>query len=256
MKLVKKWLFPVLICLVVVGAVALPQRISEARDARQFGQVHTEELAAEGLPAYEPPSLMDRLELYARWRIPSETIPSFQTPVIPYDEDSGQSENLARQALDRLAQAEVIPAHLLNSSLTITSMERILLWDPAVSVGRQEPVEFWVVMADLGDGSFWARIDSESGLLFELSLYDPNMARWLTYKDPNTLPELAGRFFGLLELEYTETDAPAAEAPWERTYHVEGSDIIYWVSFNATMLNISLEYNGANQSGGSSGYDG
>lgn len=255
MKLVKKWLFPVLTCLIVVGAAVLPQRFSQARDARQFGQVHTEKLEAETLPAYEPPSLLERMELYARWSVRAETIPSFQTPAM-YEENSQETQDLARKALDRLAQAEVIPSHLLNSSLTITSMDRILLWDPTDDVGRREPVEFWQVMADLGDGSFWARIDSESGLLFELSLYDPNMARWLTYKDPNTLPELAGRFFGLLELEYTETDAPAAEAPWERTYHVEGSDIIYWVSFNATMLNISLEYNGANQSGGSSGYDG
>lgn len=256
MKLVKKWLFPVLTCLIVVGAAVLPQRVSQARDARQFGQVHTEELEVETLPAYEPPSLLKRMELYARWSVRAETIPSFQTSVIPYDEDSGQSENLARQALDRLAQAEVIPSKLLSSDLAITSMDHILLWDPAVSIAHQDPVEFWAIMADFGEGSFWARLDGESGLLLEISLYDPNMARWLTYKDPNTLPELAGRFFGLLELEYTETDAPAAEAPWERTYHVEGSDIIYWVSFNATMLNISLEYNGANQSGGSSGYDG
>lgn len=255
MKLMKKWLFPVLTCLIVVGAAVLPQRVSQARDARQFGQVHTEELEAETLPAYEPPSLLERMELYARWSVRAETIPSFQTPAM-YEENSQETQDLARQALDRLAQAEVIPSKLLSSDLAITSMDHILLWDPAVSIAHQDPVEFWAIMADFGEGSFWARLDGESGLLLEISLYDPNMARWLTYKDPNTLPELAGRFFGLLELEHTETDAPAAEAPWERMYRVEGSEIIYRLSFNATMLNISLEYNGANQSGGSSGYDG
>lgn len=237
MKLVKKWLFPLLTCLVVVGSVALPRRISEARDAKQLRQIHTEELA-EDLPVYDPPTLLDRLELYTRWCTPSETIPSFQSPVILYDEDSGQSENLARQALDRLAQAEVIPSHLLSSTLTITSMDRILLWDPAVSVGRQEPMEFWAVMADLGDGSLWMRLDGESGLPITLSLYDPNMARWLSYKDPQALPSLTEHYFALLDLEAAEVGASGDTALWERQYSVGDTGITYCVSFNATMLNI------------------
>ena len=48
MKLVRKWLFPALTCLIVLGAAALPARVSQMRDARQFGQVHTEALEADG----------------------------------------------------------------------------------------------------------------------------------------------------------------------------------------------------------------
>ena len=65
MKLIKKWLLPVLTCLIVAGAAVLPPYISQARDDRQFGQVHAEELDAVPLPVYEPPTLMDRIKLYA-----------------------------------------------------------------------------------------------------------------------------------------------------------------------------------------------
>ncbi len=242
MRLAKKWLFPLLTCLVVLGSVALPRRISEARDAKQLGQIHTEDLAEEDLPVYEPPSLMDRLELYARWCTPSETIPSFQSPAILYDEDPGQCENLVRQALERLAQAEVIPSHFLSSTLTITSLNRILLWDPAVSAGRQEPMEFWSVMADLGDGSFWMRLDGESGLPLTWSLYDPNMARWLPYKDPQALPSLAERYFALLDLEAAEVGASGDTALWERHFSTADTGITYEISFNATMLNIQVTW--------------
>ena len=63
MKLVKKWLLPVLICLAVAEAAVLPPHLSLMRDYQQFRQVHIEELAADSLPVRETPTLPERLAL-------------------------------------------------------------------------------------------------------------------------------------------------------------------------------------------------
>ena len=245
MKLVKKWLFPILTCLIVMGAAVLPPYISQIKDNRQFAQIHTSELNADALPVWEGRNLLERLELYARWSTDhSEIIPSFQT--VPDSEEAENvelAEQTLNQALDHLTQAGVIPAYLLEFPLEHTGITRILLWNPADSMSSQEPLEFWSVTAEFGEDSLWIMVDSESGLPLDLNLYDPNMARWLFYKDPNTLPDLAERFFGLLDLEaeMVETDIPSDAAPWERHFDIKGAEIQYGFFFNATMLDIRLE---------------
>ena len=248
MRVIKKWLFPVLTCLIALGAAVLPPYLSEVRDARQFGQVHTEELSADPLPVREAWDLLDRLELYARWYTNSEIIPSFQTPEM----DEALNTRLAVQALMSLEQAGVIPGHRLP--VKQASVNRILLWNPADSMDSQTPVEFWKAAGDLGDGSFWVTLDGESGLPLELHLYDPNMAQWLAYKEASTLPHLAEQFFALLGLETNLVDLqlPADNAPWERQFAVAGTGIVYWVSFNATTLDIDMEPSRMN---GSMNYD-
>lgn len=240
MKLVKKWLLPALTCLIVAGAAALPPYLSQLRDARQLGQIHAETLEADALPIREPPGFWERLELYARWRASSEPVPSFQNPEM----DGELNTRLAVQALMSLAQAGVIPD--LRLPVKQASVNRILLWDPADSVGSQTPVEFWKAEGDLEGGSFWVTVDSESGLPLELHLYDPNMAQWLAYKEPDTLPDLAEEFFALLGLETTlalekSYSLPTNGAPWERRFAVAGLKIDYLFVFNATTLDISME---------------
>ena len=113
MKLVKKWLFPILTCLTVAGAAVLPAYISQVRDDRQFAQIHTSELNADALPVWEGPSLLERLELYASWHTRSDIIPSFQT--VPDGEDPANVELAVRvleQALDYLTQAGILPDNL------------------------------------------------------------------------------------------------------------------------------------------------
>ena len=245
MKLVKKWLFPILTCLTVMGAAVLPPYISQVKDGRQFAQIHILELDADALPVWEGRNLLERLELYARWSTDhSEVIPSFQT--MPFSEETADMElavQVLNQALNRLTQADVIPAHLLELPLEPASIYRVLLWDPADSIGGQEPVEFWEMSADWGKGSLVMIVDGESGLPLRLSLFDPNMARWLQYKDPDTLPNMAERYFDLLELvaEPVETGLPPDAAPWERDFVIEGTEIRYSFSFNATLLSIHLE---------------
>lgn len=245
MKQVKKWLFPVLTLLVAAGAAALPPYISQARDAGQFGQLHAEVLEADALPVREPPTLLERLALYARWCTPSETIPSFHSPVV----DGDLPKPAAREALMRLAEAKVLPYELVEESLLelmVVDMDCVLLWDPTDRMSGQEPVSIWGVSAELpyGYGSIGMDLDAESGLPLRLSIYDPNMAQWLNYKDPDALPDLARRYFDLLGLEaqlLESDDDSVGAAPWSRWFSVTGVEsLCYHISFNATMLNISL----------------
>lgn len=237
MKLMKKWLFPILTCLIIVGAAVLPPYISQVKDSEQFGRIHAEELNMDTLPIREPPDLLKRLELYARWRTPAETIPSVQNPEM--------NVGLTEQALEYLVQTDVIPGHLLWDSVEQADAKRILLWNPTDSMGSQTPIEFWRVKVYLGDRSLSMDLDSETGLPLFLNLYDPDMAQWLNYKDPNTLPDLAKCYFDLLEVEadLVEGDIPLDSAPWERQFLIKGTDICYRFSFNATVLTIDLDQN-------------
>lgn len=249
MKLVKKYLFPILTCLIVAGAAVLPPYISQVRDNKQFGQIHAEELNTDILSIREPPDLLERLELYARWCTPAETIPSFQNPETDVD--------LAEQALERLVQANVIPGHLFWDSVEQADATRLLLWNPTDSMGSQTPIEFWRVKVYLGDRSLSMDLDSESGLPLHLNLYDPNIAQWLQYKDPDALPDLAQCYFDLLGLEANLVDAGAVSetAPWERQFTVEGTDLCYRVAFNGTTLDISVDQSGTSSYGVSNLHD-
>lgn len=237
MRLVKNWLFPVLTCLIVVGAAVLPPYVSWARDQAQFGQIHVDEMDAESLPVWEAPDLLERLELYVRWHTTKETIPSFQTSVM--------ERALAERALNFLAQAGVISADLLQDPLERMNMSRILLWNPTDRRGLQQPVEFWRVSLELGEGSITMDVDGESGLPLFLNLYDPNIAQWFLYQKPDTLPDLAQRYFDLLELEAVPMQAgiPTDAAPWERMFQVSQTELYYYFEFNATTLNIGPEQN-------------
>lgn len=249
MKLARKWLFPILTCLIVAGAAVLPPYISQVKDSQQFEQVHSSELNADALPVREAWDLLDRLELYARWYTNAEIIPSFQTPEMDVD--------LAAQTLEHLVQADVIPGHLLWDPVEQADAKRILLWNPTNSMGIQTPIEFWRVKVYLGDRSLSMDLDGESGLPLHLNLYDPNMAQWLKYKDPGTLPALAECYFDLLGLEthLVEAGVKPETAPWERQFTVEGTELCYRVAFSGTTLDIRLGQSGTNSYDASNSYD-
>ena len=249
MKLVKKWLFPILTCLIVAGAAVLPPYISQVKDGKQFGQVHSSELNADALPVREAWDLLDRLGLYACWYTNSEIIPSFQTPQADVD--------LAEQTLERLVLANVIPGHLLWDSVEQVGAERILLWSATNSVGSQTPVEFWRIKAYLGNRSVSMDLDGESSLPLHLNLYDPDIAQWLQYKDPAALLELAQSYFDLLGLEASlaEVNPMPGTAPWERRFAVEGTELCYRVAFNGTTLDIGLDQSGTGSYDASNPHD-
>ena len=257
MKLIKKCLFPILTCLIVAGAVVLPPYISYVRDDRQFyAQIHTSELDAEALPAWEGRDLLERIELYARWSTDHvgyrESIPSSQAALFVDDlaeekfavQLMGQAAvRMLGQALDDLTQAGVLPDYPFEFPMEHIGMTRLLLWDPG-NMNSQNSAEYWSATVDFGENCHvWIVIDGESGLPLTLRLSDPNLVQWLIYQDPDTLPDLAERFFDLLDLyvEMEETDIPSDASPWERYFYIKGTAIRYRVSFNATILDISFE---------------
>lgn len=211
MKLVKKWLLPVLICLAVAEAAVLPPHLSLIRDHQQFRQVHIEELAADSLPIRETPTLPERLALYVSWMDDEKVVPSFQSPG---EEGQAQAKELIRAALERLAQAGVIPEKLLVDKAAdpeIAFWTYFLLWNPESSIAGQAPVGFWRVTADLGDCPVQLDIDQESGLPVRLSLYDLELAQWLAWKDTAAQAAVGRGFLSLLGLEVEEARPDAVD---------------------------------------------
>lgn len=239
MKLVKKWLFPALVCLIVVGAAALPPYLSRLRDARQFGQSHTEALAAETLPVWQEPDLAARLALYVRWNDNKEIIPSFQSPE---HDRQGQAEELIQAALERLTQAGVIPEKLLldkAANLEITSWTYVLLWDPDVGVAGQNSVGFWRITAELGERSMWLDIDQESGLPAQLGFYDPAMARWMPWGDRAAQAAALEGFLSMLGLAGEEVH-PVPFDPDRTLYRVADCEFCYQ-AFHGSESLMSIE---------------
>lgn len=252
MKLVKKWLFPVLTCLLVAGAALLPQGVSEARDAKQFGAVHAETMAADRLPVQdqEPPSLTDRIDLYLRWLGLQEAIPSFRTPASISEQEAAE---MAGVVLDMLISGQVLSEQVLMDEetgdlrrLEVTYCYYILIWDPEKGAAQQEPHAIWELSADLGSssGSLWMTLDAETGLPLYIQLYDPNMDQWLSPKDPGALPTAAENFFDLLGLEGDPVILSTLDngsGIGQCVYRVKGTDFYYRFDHTGMMLNISPE---------------
>lgn len=239
MKLVRKWLFPALTCLIVMMAALLPPYISQLRDAKRFGQIHTEVLAKDPLPAREDPDLAARLALYVRW-MDKESIPSFQSA-----EENSQEEaaGLAWSALKQLAQAGAIPDRLLQSPSGgsefpyTTSWTYILLWNPESGIAGQAPVGFWRVTAELGDTRVVGLdIDQESGLPIRLTLYDPKLAEWLAWKDSAAQAAAGQDLLSLLGLAGEPAQQPYAESPGTTVLPVADAEFYCEVSLAKNQL--------------------
>lgn len=241
MKLVKKWLFPALTCLIVAGAAALPPLISQARDARQFGQVHTEELAADSLPAYEPPSLADRLELYIRWRDSEWAVPSVRSPE---ENDEHQAEELIRAGLERLVEGDVFSddARTLWTErylpdLHISSWSYVLLWDLEDGVVQRKPYAIWELAAVMDTCTVWMALDTESGLPLYFDIYNSDLVQWISPKDPEALPSMAERFLTLLGLEAEPvTRSTLGNGDGQCIYRIKNADFYFRFDYTGHQL--------------------
>ena len=264
MKLLKKWLFPVLTCLIVAGAAVLPARVSQARDARQFGQIHTEELKADALPEWKGPSFLERLEMYICQYSYDEERPVLSFHSTLYYGDPVRDEVIER-AKDTLTQSGILPNWYFTDEpfedFTGPTVSHTLLWDPADSASWQEPSSFWLVTFQYHSesGAHYKNLsvvlDDESGLPITLALSDTNMAKWLPYK-ADALRAFMERYFDALGLEVQLQDSDNPEPDGlVLSYLVSGTNVGYTAEHNATLLSIG-PYTTIGGAISPSGYDG
>lgn len=246
MKLLKKWLFPALTCLIVAGAAVLPPQISHARDARQFGQPHAEELAVDTLPAYEPPDLVDRLLLCSRRNYAEHPVLSFDDYF--YFEDFPQAKaELMQSVEDILTEAGLIPEWVFREEpFTALDASRLLLLDPAKDSPIQETITFhilsWANYDKTHNKHLTVYLDAESGLPIYLSIFDTNISQWLPY-ERESLQALAGRFFDLLGMDAQELGTGDNEAWHAFVYVLTGTEVRYNVTRTPTAVTIEVDQN-------------
>ena len=266
MKLVKKWLFPALTCLIVAGAAMLPPLVSQARDVRLLGQVHAELLDADALPAVELPTLTDRMALYADRFSHTHPVLSFRDYGVT-EEDAAfpDQEPLVQATRELLTGADVLPNWIFEEEpLEGEVTERLLLWDPAASGTFQEPAVFWGLKWSYSNKfhgkDLTVYLDAVTGLPIYLWVFDTNISQWLPY-DTDHLRTLAERFFGLLgldirEIDYETTISEDVQLPLR--YSVAGTAMVFNVIRTPTALTIELNPNWRNPAAmdGSITYDG
>lgn len=245
MKLIRKWLFPVLTCLLVAGAALLPQYVSQTRDQRQFGQVHAEELSADALPIYESLNLTDRIMLYCEYSTYQIPILSFRDGSYFYDAPQ-EKEALKQSVQDQLTQANLLPAWFFEEApLPNLQIERILLWDPEEEGPWQEPSVFFRLLWSNNDKSHGKHLavitDAETGLPIRVSVFDTNMSQWLPY-DLDHLRIWAERYFDLMGWEAQETSNPSEV--WEGLgYLLTGTAIQYGADRQPTTVTVEPDFN-------------
>lgn len=247
MRLVKKWLFPALTCLIVAGAAVLPPYLSQLRDAGQFGQVHTQALEADALPVYEPPGLTDRLLLYSHSSFADRPVLSFED--YAYFEQSPQAKaELMQSAEDMLTEAGLIPKWVFQEEpFTDLEARRLLLLDPAEGGSIQEPATFyilsWANYNKLHSKRLTVYLDAESGLPIYFSIFDTNISQWLPY-EAEPLQTLAGRFFDLLGMDAQELGTGGPPEVWRGIeYVLTGTQVYYSVTREPTAVTIEPDRN-------------
>lgn len=244
MKQLKKWLFPALTCLIVLGAAVLPPLLSQARDARQFGQVHAELLDADTLPAVQTPTLLDQMTLYAKRYSLSYPILFFQD----YSHfESSESMALAQSAQERLTEAGVLPTWIFKEEpFEHISAALLLLWDPAEKTA--EPSAFREISWSYDSNKSHQKSirvieDAQTGLPIKLYVHDTNMSQWLPY-DTDHLRTLMEHFFDLLGLQVQEIDpiGPMYVPSLNLSYSIAESEMIFSVSRAPTDLSFDLGF--------------
>lgn len=261
MKLVKKWLLPVLTCLIAAGGLVLPPYLSQARDAGQFGQVHAELLAADAMPIHTLPTLTDRVMLYCEYSTYQIPILSFRDGSYFYD-SAQEKAALAQSVQNQLTQAGILPTWFFEEDpFTALEVERILLWNPDGDGARQEPSIFFNFQWSNNDKSHGKLLtvvtDAETSLPIDISIYDTNLSRWLPY-DLEPMRERALRYFALMGWEIREVGEPSEV--WEGlTYELADSNMRFHLHRQPVFLDIEPDYNwrpGTDTDSGSFAFDG
>ncbi|MDE7389458.1 MAG: hypothetical protein K2M82_00725 [Lachnospiraceae bacterium] len=128
MKIFKKWLLPVLTCLIAAVAILLPPHISETKDTRLLNGIHTETLA-EDRSSLQESSLSQRIELLYLWT-KGDKIDAL-TQRFSEDEMNTNILPVAETALNDLFQEVPAMADVIPSMPEITTGSRLFLRDTA-----------------------------------------------------------------------------------------------------------------------------
>ena len=267
MRLIPKWLLPLLTCLLIVGALLLPRYVSQTRDAPLFGQVHAEELDAAPLPTSEPPTLLDRMALYAGQISYTHPVLSFRGyDFLEEDLASPEQEPLIQATRESLTGADILPDWIFEEEpLEAREIARLLLWDPAAADTFQAPAVFW----ELGWSYSTKRhskdlkvlLDAETSLPIYLWVFDTNLSQWQPY-DTDHLRIWAERFFDLLDLDIQEVDydtTMSEDIQLHLQYSLAGTDMVFRVIRGPTTLTIQpclSRGESADTDGGSTAFDG
>lgn len=269
MKLMKKWLFPALTCLIVAGAALLPPHLSQMRDARQFGQVHAEALEADGLPVREEPTLLDRMELFANQYSSARPILSSSTGAYA---DNAAKQEQALALRDLLVERGIVPglffdeyAKADNVPYELCGVQRLLLWDPAGEDAVREPYCYyqfaWTHYETYHNKSFSVDVDAETGLPIQIIIWDTNIAQWFPYTR-EALRDKVDHYFELMGwtewVDVVPMDPLEPENKFlQLCFAIPGTDLYYWIVHGPTTFHISLETMGdGGPDSGPSAFDG
>ncbi len=268
MKLMKKWLFPVLTCLIVAGAAVLSPYLSQMRDMGQFGQVHTEPLDAAALPVREGPTLLDRMELFANQYSSARPVLSSSTGTYA-DSFTKREQTLALR--EQLTKWNIVPDLFFDEYTGATDeayefcdIQRLLLWDPAGEQEVREPFRYyqfsWTDYETYHNKSLSVDVDAETGLPIQIILWDTNIAQWFPY-DREALLDKAFCFFEMMgwtvgtDMVYMNPLEPENKF-LQYCFAVPDTDLYYWITHGPTTFHISLETMGDGETGSdSSGFD-
>lgn len=197
MKGKKTWLPVGLTCLVVLGAVLLPQSVSRARDVRLLGRVHAEAMeVAGGLPT-RPASLQEKLTLLGIWNRDSDAVSYFTQDLMVETEereDSTESWNeAAAAAVESLVEAGVVPEELRLEPPVVAGGERVLLRSQSSGVSASF-LRLWCSYDSFG-GSLDLVLDEDTGTVVQLYLSWPGLRQLLPA--PGALGEAFCRTMGV-----------------------------------------------------------
>ncbi len=263
MKLMKKWLFPVLTCLIVAGAALLPPYLSKMRDMGQFGQIHTEPLDAAALPVREGPTLLDRMALYTKY--------SSGHPILASNDGSyADSFTKREQALafrNLLVEWGIAPGFFFDEytgdsdeAYEFCAVHRLLLWDPAEDREIQAPSSYylfaWNNYETSHNKSLSIDVDADTGLPIQIDIFDTNIAQWFPYTR-EALADKADRFFQMMGwtvgVDVVPMEPPEPENKFlQLCFSIPGTNLYYWITHGPTTFHISLKTVGAGETDSSS----
>ena len=226
MRRLQAWLLPFLTVLTVLTVTLLPQRLSALQDQKQLGQIHTEALTEENSLPIQPPDMVQRIDLLARWMETSDVMSVQQE--LPSDTVNPELTGIILDELESMANGGVLPTELLPGSIPFTEATQIYLQQQLTGA------KYYVFDTPLHteDAHLWAVLDGDTKQLLWLELVHPVMENFFDSLSPADI----GTFF--LERLGIENDLAAA-GKFDAVFQTANPDVQYVISLDPCSLKIS-----------------